>query len=71
MKKSKLSVVILYGLCAAIWTILAILAAVHKAYEYSQSFFVLTILCALVWFAAFVRWLIKYCSNDRKKDNFH
>jgi len=37
----------------------------YKEYDYSFGFFILNVLAALVWIAAFVKWMLKYRS---KKD---
>ncbi len=67
MKSPKLGTVILYGLCAVVWTVRVILGVVYKEYNDSVIFFVLNILCAVIWIAAFIKWLIKYRSNSDKE----
>ena len=60
MKKTSLFVVILYGVCAIIWTARAILEIVYRTYTDSAVMFVLSMLCAVVWVGAFVASLIRY-----------
>ena len=66
MERPKLVTVILYGLCAVIWTVRTILGVVYKEYGDSATLFVLNILCAVIWIAAFIKWLIKYRSNKNE-----
>ncbi len=63
MKKTKLFTVILYGLCAVVWTLRVILDIVYKQYDSAFAFFILRVLTAFIWIAAFVRWLLKYRSE--------
>lgn len=63
MKEPKRITLVLYGLCAVIWTIRAILGVVYKEYDYSFGFFILNVLTALIWIAAFVKWMLKYRSR--------
>ena len=65
MKKPKPITLVLYGLCAVIWSLRVIIGVVYKVYDYSFGFFILNVLAALVWIAAFVKWMLKYRS---KKD---
>ena len=65
MKKPKPITLVLYGLCAVIWSLRVIIGVVYKEYDYSFGFFILNVLVALVWIAAFVKWMLKYRS---KKD---
>ena len=65
MKKPKPITLVLYGLCAVIWSLRVIIGVAHKEYDYSFGFFILNVLAALVWIAAFVKWMLKYRS---KKD---
>jgi uncharacterized membrane protein len=66
MKKPKLVTVILCGLAAAIWTVRAILGVVYQEYSDSVFWFVLNVLCAVIWIAAFIKWLIIYRSNTKE-----
>lgn len=65
MKKPKRITLVLYGLCAVIWSLRVIISVMYKEYDYSFGFFILNVLAALVWIAAFVKWMLKYRS---KKD---
>lgn len=65
MKKVSGLSVILYALCAAIWTIRVMLDIAYQTYNHSFSLFVLNILCAIVWSVSFVVNLKRYRS---KKD---
>ena len=63
MKEPKRITVILYGLCAVAWIIREIFGVVHKEYDFNSVPFVLNVLIALIWIAAFVRWTLKYRSG--------
>ena len=65
MKKPKRITLVLCGLCAVIWSLRVIIGVMYKEYDYSFGFFILNVLAALVWIAAFVKWMLKYRS---KKD---
>ena len=70
MKKTKRITLILYGLCAIVWTLRVIFGIVYKEYDYDSVFFILDVLTALIWIAAFIRWTIKYRSEkgERRKN---
>ena len=53
MKKTSLLAVILYGICAVIWTVRVIVEIVYKTYNDSVFMFVLGIFCALIWICSF------------------
>ena len=55
MKKPKRITLVLYGLCAVIWSLRVIIGVMYKEYDYSFGFFILNVLVALVWIAAFVK----------------
>ncbi len=63
MKKPSRLTIILFGACAVIWTIRAILEVVYQTYNDSVFGFVLNVLCAVIWIAAFVVNLKRYRSN--------
>ena len=63
MKKPSRFVVILYGICAVLWTVRDILEIVFKTYNDSGFWFVMNILCAVLWIAAFIVNLKRYRSN--------
>ena len=60
MKKKDKTIVILYAACAVIWTVRAILDIVYRTYNESAFLFVLNILCAVIWIAAFIGQYMKY-----------
>ncbi|MBQ9535936.1 MAG: hypothetical protein IJU78_08845 [Clostridia bacterium] len=68
MKKPKRSTVILYGACAVIWTIRAIMGVTYKEYDDFIFLFTMNILCAVVWIAAFIKCLIEYRSKADEND---
>ncbi len=70
MKKPKRITLVLYGLCAVIWSLRVIIGVMYKEYDYSFGFFILNVLAALVWIAAFVKWMLKYRSKKMNSDNF-
>ena len=63
MKKPSRFVVILYGMCAVLWTVRAILEIVFKTYNDSGFWFVLNILCAVLWINVFLVHLKRYRTN--------
>lgn len=63
MKKPKRITVILYGLCAVVWTLRVIFGIAQEEYDYNSVFFLLNVLIAFIWIAAFVRWMLKYRSE--------
>jgi len=56
--------VIIYGACAVIWTIRAILEISYKTYNDSVFMFVLNVLCCPIWIGAFVMALKRYRAKD-------
>ena len=66
MEKPKLVTVILYGLAASLWTVRAILGVAYQEYSDSVFWFVLNVLCAVIWIAVFIKWLIIYRSNTKE-----
>lgn len=66
MKKTNRVAVILYGVCAALWTIRVILDIVNRTYSYSVFSFILSILCAVIWIIAFVVMLKRYLSDKEE-----
>ena len=63
MKKPSHFVVILYGICAVLWTVRDILEIVFKTYNDSVFWFVLNMLCAALWIDFFIVNLKRYRSN--------
>ncbi len=68
MKKSSRSTVILFGVCAVIWTVRAILDVIYQTYSVSVFAFVLDLLCALLWIAAFIGNLKKYRAQQADEE---
>ena len=66
-KRVHLATVVLYGLAAVIWTIRAVLDIAYGTFEESMVLFVLNILCAIIWIAAFFKQIHRYRSSDEKK----
>ena len=60
MKKTSLLAVILYGLCAVIWTVRVVLEVVYQTYTYSIPWFILNVFCAIIWTVGFVLNLKRY-----------
>lgn len=54
MKKSSYLTVVLFGACAVIWTIRGIYEIIYQTYNDSIFWFVINILCAIVWITVFV-----------------
>ncbi len=63
IRKPKRITLALCGLCAIIWTFRVIVGVVYKEYEYSFGFFILNVLTAFIWIAAFVKWMLKHHSE--------
>ena len=63
MKRPSLWVVILYGICAVIWTLRAILEIVYQTYNDSVFWFALNTLCSPLWIIAFILCLKSFLSK--------
>lgn len=63
MKNPKRHTLVLYGLCTLVWTLRVIVGIADKEYDYDSVFFLLNVLTAFIWVAAFIRWMIKYRSE--------
>lgn len=70
MKKPKRITLVLYGLCAVIWSLRVIIGVMYEEYDYSFGFFILNVLAALVWIAAFVKWMLNIAPKKMNSDNF-
>ena len=70
MKKPKLSILVLYGVCAFVWTIRAVLGVIYREYASSPVLFALNGICALIWIVAFVRWLVLYLSDKAERERY-
>ncbi len=66
MKKTGRFTVILFALCAVIWTVRAILEVAYQTYNDSVFWFVLNVLCSVLWIAAFIVNLKRYRSNKEE-----
>jgi hypothetical protein len=58
--KNRLILVILTGLCAAIWTVRTVLDIIAKEYQAEGSGFTLQVIWNLLWFVIFANQLILY-----------
>jgi len=58
--KNRLALVILTGLCAAIWTVRTVLDIIAKEYQAEGSGFTLQVICNLLWFIIFANQLLLY-----------
>ena len=67
MKKPSVFVVILYGACAVMWTIIVIRDIVNHTVYVPGFGFVLNVLCAVLWIACFVVNLKRYLSNKEEQ----
>ena len=67
MKKISLLAVILYGLCAVIWTARIVLEVVYQTYTYSVGLFILNVFCAIIWTVGFVLNLKRYRTQKEEK----
>jgi hypothetical protein len=67
MKKTSKFSIILYAICAVIWTIRVILEVVSGTYSDSDFWFVMNVLCALVWIGAFLVNLKRYRSDQAEQ----
>jgi len=66
MKKTSALTVTLFGICAVIWTIRAIQEIIYQTYNESVFWFVLNVLCGVIWTLGFVLHLKRYRSNKDK-----
>lgn len=66
MKKQNLISGIIYGICAVIWTTKSILDIIYQTHHDSVLGYVLNILCAMVWMAAFLLSMKRYRSTKKK-----
>jgi len=67
MKKGSIITVILFGLCAVIWSIRVLLDVIYRSF-YNDSVITvlmcgLNVLCAIIWIVAFVVQVKRYRSN--------
>ena len=62
MKKPSRLTVILYAVCAVVWTMRAIQEVIYQTYNNSVFWLVLDILCTVIWIVVFVVTLKRYHS---------
>lgn len=63
MKKESLLSVILFGLCAVIWSVKAIYEIINTPYPTIPTLLTLDAVCAMCWIVAFVVSIKRYRSN--------
>ena len=66
MKKGSLISVILFGICAVIWSAKAVYEAINTPYPTTPTLLILDVACAICWIVAFMASIKRYRSN---KDN--
>jgi len=64
MKKC-ISVLVVYGLLVALCTFRAIYSGIHKEYNESMFIFIINIVSAVFWLAAFIIRLVGFCSKPK------
>lgn len=67
MKKPSCLLVILYGMCAVVWTVKVILEVANHTNIVPGFWIVLDVLCAVLWIANFVVNLKRYLSNKEEQ----
>ena len=67
MKKISRLTLILFGSCAVIWTVRAVMEIIYQTYQDSVFWFVMNMLCAVLWIAAFIVNLVRYSRQDDDK----
>ena len=67
MKKPGCISVIMYGACAVLWTIKVILDVVNQTNYVPGFWFVINVICAVLWIACFVVNLKRYLSNKEEQ----
>jgi uncharacterized membrane protein len=67
-KKTTKFTVILYALCAILWTVSAVLEVSYQTYTESVFWFVMNLLCAVIWIAAFLVNLKRYQRDRSERD---
>ena len=63
-KKTGIAAVILCGAAAVLWTFRAVLEIRYETYHESVFWFIMNILCAVMWIAAFLVNLKRYRSDQ-------
>ena len=65
-KKTDLAIVILYGICAVVWTVLSILEViVFKTYQDNLLKFIWNVICAIQWVFLFLLSWKRYKNGKR------
>ena len=67
MKKQRLFSLVLYGACAVIWVIKVIGDIVNQTIYVPGSWFVINVICAVMWILCFVVNLKRYLSNQEEQ----
>ena len=67
MKKGSLLSVVLFGLCAVIWSVKAIYEVINTPYSTTPTLLTLDMVCALCWIVAFAVSIKRYRSNKDEK----
>lgn len=70
MKKVSVVTVVLYGLCAMMWTVRAILEIVYRTYQDSAFWFGMNVLCGVIWAAAFIKTFRRYRAQKAEKETY-
>lgn len=65
-KKTSIVVVILYGMCAVIWTVKSFIDIYYKTYTDNGFVFAMDVLCSILWIISFVILLRRYIANKDK-----
>ena len=63
MKKGSVLSVILFGLCAVIWSIKAVYEIINTPYPTTPTLLTLDVVCAICWIVAFIVSIKRYLSN--------
>lgn len=66
MKQPSQLSVILYVLCAVVWTIRAIIEVAYKTYNDSIFWFAINMVCAVMWIVVSIVNLKRYRSNKHE-----
>ena len=67
MKKISLLSVVLFGLCAVIWTIKAIYKVISMPYPTTPFLLFSDVVCAICWIVAFIIQLKRYTKFKNKE----
>jgi len=67
MKKPSRVVVAMYGVCAVLWVIKVISAIVKQTIYVPGFWFVMEVLCAVVWITCFAVNLKRYLSGEEEE----